>query len=137
PRMVYTAFMQGKNVPSLYLVVRTVQPQVAATAVRNIVQDLAPGAPAVEAGTMREQVSVALGQEQALAMVASFFAALGLLLTAIGVYGLQSYRVTRRTREIGLRIALGAQRGQVLTMIVRQALALTALGLAAGLAIAV
>ena len=64
------------------------------------------------------------------------FAALALLLTAIGVYGLLSFSVVRRTNEIGMRIALGAGRGDVVAMVMRQGVALVAVGLVAGLACA-
>jgi len=139
PRMVYFPFQQAANpgdpADALWLMVRTDQPEAANASVRAAIHTLAPGAPLLDAISIRDLMLDSVGSEQALAMVTSFFAALGLLLTAIGVYGLLSYRVTRRTREIGLRIALGARRGQVLGMVVRQALLLSALGLAAGLAV--
>ena len=66
-------------------------------------------------------------------MLCSFFAGLALLLASIGLYGLMSYSVTRRTREIGVRVALGAQQKSVLWMILRETLALTLLGIAIGI----
>jgi putative ABC transport system permease protein len=66
-------------------------------------------------------------------MLSGFFAALALLLPSIGLYGLMSYAVTRRTREIGIRVAIGAQRQNVLWLVLRETLALALLGIAAGI----
>ena len=66
-------------------------------------------------------------------MLSSFFAALALLLASIGLYGLMSYGVTRRTREIGVRVALGAQSGSVRWMVLRETLALTLFGISIGI----
>jgi putative ABC transport system permease protein len=74
-----------------------------------------------------------LAKERVTAMLSGFFAALALLLASIGLYGLMSYTVTRRTREIGIRVALGAQRNDVLRMFLRQGLLLACAGIAVGL----
>jgi len=66
-------------------------------------------------------------------LLSSFFAALALLLASIGLYGLMSYGVTRRTREIGVRVALGAQSGSVRWMVLRETLALTLFGISIGI----
>lgn len=78
-------------------------------------------------------VSRFLVNERVIALLSTFFAALALLLASIGLYGLMSYGVTRRTREIGVRIALGAQQGSVRWMILRETLALTLSGVAIGI----
>ena len=85
---------------------------------------------------MREHVGKSLLLPQISATLLGTFGAVGLTLAAIGLYGVMSFSVRRRTREIGIRMALGAKPGGVLTMVVRQGLALTAVGLAIGLAIA-
>jgi predicted permease len=72
-------------------------------------------------------------QDQVTAMLSGFFGALALLIAAIGLFGLMAYNVTRRTRELGIRFALGAQRGGVLRMILRETLTLTLIGIAVGL----
>ncbi len=66
-------------------------------------------------------------------MLSAFFAALALLLASIGLYGLMSYTVTRRTREIGIRVAVGAQRQNVLWLVLRETLTLALLGIAIGI----
>ena len=137
PPMVYEPFMQLKAVPHIFLVIRTSNPAAAAQSARKVLHDLAPAAPWQEPITMREQIRESIGRERAVAMLAVFFAGLALLLTGIGVYGLLSYDVVQRTREIGIRLALGARQGSVLRRVIGQAALLTVCGLVAGLALAV
>src|SRR5207245_5958022 len=84
--------------------------------------------------TLTAQVEGALVQERLLALLASSFGVLALLLAAVGLYGLLSYTVTRRMSEIGIRMALGAQRVEVMQLIVRQSTMLVVIGLVCGLA---
>jgi len=84
------------------------------------------------AGTISEAMSQQLSKERATAMLSGFFAVLALLLACVGLYGLMSYTVTRRTREIGIRVALGAQRVSVVSMVLRDALVLALVGIAIG-----
>jgi predicted permease len=86
--------------------------------------------------TLEEQVNQSLRQERLVAGLSSFFAALAVLLASVGVYGLLAYAVARRTREIGVRMALGATRRSVLQMIVREALVLASIGIGLGVACA-
>jgi len=79
---------------------------------------------------------VAIGRPRLLAQLLAIFAGLAILLAAIGSYGVLSYMVTERRREIGIRMALGADRASVLRMVLRQGLVLTVLGIAGGLAVA-
>jgi predicted permease len=83
--------------------------------------------------SLPEQVDRSLLQERVIAMFSAFFGGLALLLASIGLYGLMSYTVTRRTREIGIRLALGAQRQRVLWMVLRETLALLLAGIAVGI----
>jgi len=83
--------------------------------------------------TVREDIDRSLLQERVTAMLSAFFGALTLLLAAIGLYGLMAHVVTQRTREIGIRVALGASRGSVLKMILRETLALVLGGVLIGL----
>ena len=83
-------------------------------------------------GTIAEAVSEQLARERVIAMLSGFFAVLALLLASIGLYGVMSYTVTRRTREIGIRVVLGAKRRTVLWMVLGETLALVLFGIAPG-----
>jgi ABC-type antimicrobial peptide transport system permease subunit len=85
---------------------------------------------------LEDQVDVMLAEERLVAILASFFGGLALLLASIGLYGLMSYTVNRRTSEIGVRMALGAQPGNVTALILRDALWLVLAGIAVGVPIA-
>ena len=84
--------------------------------------------------TLREQLSGALQQEKLIAELVSFFGLLALLLAGIGLYGVMAHGVVRRTKEIGIRMALGAERRRIVWMVLREVFALTATGLGIGLA---
>ena len=82
---------------------------------------------------LADQVNASLTQERVVAMLSAIFGTLALLIAALGLYGVTSYAVQRRTSEIGIRMALGAQRGDVIGLVLRQSLTLTAIGIALGL----
>jgi predicted permease len=86
--------------------------------------------------TLQQVTDRAILQERVTAMLAGFFGALALLLAAIGLYGMMAHAVTQRTREIGIRVALGAQRGEVVGMVTREAMTLVIAGIAIGVPIA-
>ena len=85
---------------------------------------------------MREHADKSLLLPRISALLLGIFGAVGLTLAAIGLYGVMSFSVRRRTREIGIRMALGAERGSVLKIVLRQGLMLTGIGIAIGLAFA-
>ena len=92
---------------------------------------------ALNTKTIDQVVRGELVEERVTALLSAFFAALALLLASIGLYGLMSYAVTRRTRELGIRVALGAQRENVLWIVLRETLALAVIGVAIGIPCAV
>ena len=119
---------------SMNILVRTTgDPAAAVTSVRRAVSSLAAGLPYIEVKPYTEILRPQLQPRLLGASMFSVFGLLALVLAAIGLYGLMSYLVGQRTRELGLRMALGAQQRTVLAMVLRRALALTLGGLAIGL----
>jgi predicted permease len=101
-------------------------------AIRNAVSAVDPAQAVFDSRTMQERIALALGAQQFAARILIVFAAAALLLSAIGLYGVISYNVARRTREIGVRTALGAERTRIIILVVGQALRLVSIGLLAG-----
>lgn len=135
PAVIYVSDLQLPREwgPSLNLYVRAKEnPEALAKGIGQEIESLGHEYP-LRTATVDQMVSRVLINERVIAMLSGFFAALALLLASIGLYGLMSYGVTRRTREIGVRVALGAQQGSVRWMILRETLALTLLGIAIGI----
>jgi putative ABC transport system permease protein len=125
-------FQQWLNERGGVLFVRTNgAPQALAKTVSDEIESLGREY-ALETKTIQQTTSHILTEERVTALLSAFFAALALLLASIGLYGLMSHGVTRRTREIGIRVALGAQRENVLWIVLRETLALAVIGLAIG-----
>lgn len=102
-------------------------------AVRKDIQSLDPAVPLVQAITLEEQVDATLGNERMMAHLSAAFGLLALLLAAVGLYGVLAHGVARRTKEIGIRMALGADRRGVLRMVLRESGTVAAAGIALGL----
>ena len=103
------------------------------TALRDEIAALDKDLPLYAARPMAEVVAIAMWDDKYVGILFGLFAALALSLAAVGIYGVVSYSVAQRTREIGIRVALGAQTGAVMRMIIRQGLTLAGLGAAIGL----
>jgi ABC-type antimicrobial peptide transport system permease subunit len=88
--------------------------------------------PVLDIHTLEEEMDAALVQHRLVALLTSLFGALALLLACVGIYGLLAFSVAQRTGEIGIRTALGARRGDVIWLVMREALVLVGIGVAAG-----
>jgi predicted permease len=125
----------GVSPPSMNVVMRTTLPPAALSAtVDQAVREVDAAVPVVRLRGMDAVFAESIRRPRLLAQLLGAFAGLALLLAAIGSYGVLSYMVTERRREIGIRVALGAARSHVLTQIMKQGLQVTAIGIAIGLA---
>ena len=111
-------------------------PQALVPVIRKTVAQISPNLPLRDVTTESQQIDRLLFQERLVARLSGFFGLLALALACIGLYGLLAYEVARRTREIGIRSALGAQRGDVLRLVVKQGLSLAVVGAVAGIGVA-
>jgi len=122
---------------SLRLVARTAgDPAAVVQQIRKTVLSVDPSLPIDGVDPLSSLMARSIAQERLVAQLATAFGVLALLLAAIGLYGLMTYTISRRTREIGLRIALGAQRGRVLRLVLMDAMRLVVAGLVAGVLVA-
>ncbi len=136
PLALYECYFQTQeDVVKLHFLVRTLRPRDVVKEIAQTLGRLDPSA-AVEVKPMRDALGFAFLPSRVGAALLGSMGLLGLALASIGLYGVMSYSVARRTREIGLRVALGADRGAVLRMVARESLALLAGGLSIGLGIA-
>ncbi|HEX7183131.1 MAG TPA: ABC transporter permease [Thermoanaerobaculia bacterium] len=132
--LVYIPLAQFSE-PMMSLVVRTKEnPRALVSAVRNEVRALDPDLPAFNIRTLEEQIATSLFAERVAALLSTALALLALIQAGVGIYGVLVYSVGQRTREIGLRMALGAQPKAVQGLVVGQAMRLTWAGIFAGLA---
>jgi predicted permease len=134
PRTIYLPLSTQRidNLGNLVFLMHSRTKAQAIAAFRKTLAGIAPTVPLVIFVTLREQMDAALGSQELITLLANFFGVLALLLSALGLYGLLSAGLAQRTSELGVRMALGATRGMVLRMVLREAFGLLALGLLLG-----
>jgi predicted permease len=134
PEMFFVPSQWDSPIATLLFVVRTNgDPASLASAARSIIRDEEPAQPVDSIMTMEDRVVESLAGPRTYAIFLSGFALSALVIAGVGLFGVLSYTTSLRTREIGLRTALGARRGDVIGLVVRQAVAITAAGLVVGL----
>jgi predicted permease len=135
-RMIYLPVTQltGDDSYAYWIQLRTTgDPAQAATSIRAALAEVDPNLPVLEVRTIATQIDRLMARETLISQLSTFFSLLALLLACIGLYGVMSYNVIRRTNEIGIRIALGAPSNDVLWMILKESLLLLAIGVALGI----
>ena len=136
PPFVYVPLAQYSR-PDQRLIVRTaLDPAALAPGIRDAVRSLDPALPPPLVTTLRRETSIVLFPQRVAAMVSGLLGGAGLLLAAVGLYGLIAFSVGRRTREIAVRVALGAQRGDVVGMVLREGMRLAGTGVVVGVLLA-
>jgi predicted permease len=134
PPTMYQPYLQ-RPIGSAIFEVRTAgDPSAAVGSIRELVRRIDPNLPVTNVTTQMEQIETRYQQEKAFAQVYTLFGGIALVLASIGLFGLMSYAVSRRTNEIGIRMALGAQPRGVLSLILGESTRLVAVGIAVGLA---
>jgi predicted permease len=134
PRQVFFAFMENDTVGGAVMYVRTTsRPDAAFGAVRQAVRQLDSNIPIYNLRTLEHQIDQSLLNDRLIATLSTAFGVLATILAVIGLYGVMAYTVARRTREIGVRMALGAVPGDVIWLVMREVLVLVGSGLALGL----
>jgi len=128
--------LQQQYLPSVTIVARTTHGQRIADEIRSVVTAADPNLPIVTSQTLEDATSIGLVPQRIVASAAGSLGLIGALLAAIGIYGVAAYAVARRTREIGIRMALGAQRADVVRMVLQQGVWLAIIGSAIGLVLA-
>lgn len=133
PRTLYLHMFQDNRVGMQFILRTAVEPTSISGAFRGIVKEALPSITVAKTTTLDEQVEGTLVPEKMIASLSSVFGGLGAALAALGLYGLLAYSVSRRVREIGVRMALGASPGSVARMVIHEALRMLAAGICIGL----
>ena len=130
---VYIAYSQAYTPRMMIFLRTTTEPGSVAGVARRVLHDAFPASPVYDIATMADRVGAASSQARFSAMLLAMFAAVALALAVMGIYGVISFGIVQRTREIGIRMALGADRGRVVRLIVREGAAMVAVGCVLGL----
>jgi putative ABC transport system permease protein len=128
--------MGQQSMSRMWLVVRTAAAPSAIPQIRSLLHAVSPNLPITEALPLTDLTAIGLVPQRVAASVAGSLGIVGLILAAIGIYGVTAYTVSQRTREIGIRMALGADRARVLRLVLRQGFTLAGIGIAIGIVIA-
>jgi predicted permease len=133
PPQMFIPYVQQRQVRRLTYQIRThADPRSLVPALRRVVRAADPALPLVSVRTQEDQIDAELADERLLVSLTSFFGLLAVVLAAVGIYGVMAYSVAQRTREIGIRMALGAVPRQILSLVLREASALSAAAVAVG-----
>ncbi|MGH9865690.1 MAG: FtsX-like permease family protein, partial [Candidatus Acidiferrales bacterium] len=133
PKVYYAYTQAAKYLDMMFFEVRTQGPPSAVISeLRDVARQADPALPLIDLKTQATETAEALSQERLFARLTTVFGLLALLLAMIGLYGTMAYSVTRKTHEIGIRMALGAKPADILGMVIRQGIGLTLMGVAIG-----
>jgi predicted permease len=133
PPQAFVPYLADRYVGGMVVYVRTIgDPNQLMTAIRSKVRDMDSNLPIYAMRTTEVQINNSLATERMIASLSAVFGFLATLLAVIGLYGVMAYTVAQRTREVGIRMALGAAQGNVIWMVMREVLLLIAIGVAAG-----
>jgi predicted permease len=133
PPQAYLPYMADRFIGGMVIYVRTTaDPNLLMTSIRSKVRDLDANIPVFAMRTTEVQINNSLSSERMIASLSAVFGFLATLLAVIGLYGVIAYTVAQRTREVGIRMALGAAQGNIIWMVMREVLILVAIGVAAG-----
>jgi predicted permease len=136
PPTMYVPYRQARLGNAVFAVRAADHAAASVGAVREAVRQIDPNLPLMDVSTQLEQIERRFAQEKVFAQAYTLFSAIALLIASVGLFGLMSYSVARRTNEIGIRMALGAQRHDVLTMVMRESMVLVVAGVVIGIAAA-
>jgi predicted permease len=133
PEQAYVPYLGDRFLTGMTIYVRTsADPNQLMSTVRSTVRDMDPNVPVYSMRTTEVTINESLSTERMIASLSAVFGFLATLLAVIGLYGVMAYTVAQRTREVGIRMALGAARGNVIWMVMREVLLLVAIGVVAG-----